>query len=73
MLQATTAVDLILDAYVDWREASESVERAYAAWGQAGGPRRSGAFDIYAAALDREERAAAEYRRCLERCATLQG
>jgi hypothetical protein len=54
-------IDAAVDSYVDWREASEAVRRAYGRWGRAARRDRPGAFAAYVAALDREERAGARY------------
>ena len=55
-----------MDGYVSWREASVAATTAYEKWARAGGGERAPAFDTYRAALDREERAAAEYQRLVE-------
>jgi hypothetical protein len=47
------------------------VNAAYQSWKHAGRDARAGAFDAYAEALDREERAASEYRRLVERAGVL--
>jgi hypothetical protein len=54
-------LDAAHDAYADWAEESLAVERLYARW--CGAPRdgRARAFAGYAAALEREERAAQVY------------
>ena len=59
-------VDAMIDDYVSWREECVSVESAYENWSRA--PRRDAtlAFTAYLAALDREEHAAATYRRRVE-------
>jgi hypothetical protein len=60
-------VDAIMDGYVSWREASAAAAAEYRRWTRASPRERAGAFDGYRAALDREERAAAEYQRLVER------
>ncbi|HUA44938.1 MAG TPA: hypothetical protein VMA77_06915 [Solirubrobacteraceae bacterium] len=62
----STLVDAVMDGYVDWREESAAVELAYRRWAQAPSSDREVAFDVYRAALDREESAAREYRRLIE-------
>jgi hypothetical protein len=59
-------VDAVMDGYVSWREASAGVAQTYQAWGRAGADERAAAFDRYRMALDREERAAEDYRRLVE-------
>jgi hypothetical protein len=59
-------IDAVMDGYVQWREESAAVEAAYRSWRQAASDERAIAFDIYSAALDREEYAASEYRRLVE-------
>jgi hypothetical protein len=54
-------VDLMLSAYVDWREACSEVDAAYRAWGRGTGPNADVAFTLYATALEQEERAASLY------------
>ncbi|HUA71479.1 MAG TPA: hypothetical protein VMA96_10365 [Solirubrobacteraceae bacterium] len=59
-------IDAVMDGYVTWREESAAVEAAYRTWRRASSDRRTVAFEDYFAALDREERAASEYRRLVE-------
>jgi hypothetical protein len=59
-------IDSVMDGYVTWREESLAVETAYRSWRGAGPSQEAAAFDYYFAALDREERAASEYRRLVE-------
>ncbi|MEA2143256.1 MAG: hypothetical protein QOI64_1686 [Solirubrobacteraceae bacterium] len=54
-------VDLMIEAYVDWREACGLVGDAHRAWASATPAGARVAFDLYLAALDQEERAAALY------------
>jgi hypothetical protein len=54
-------IDAAVDSYVDWREESAAVRRAYRRWAGAAPGDRSGAFAAYLAALDQEERAGARY------------
>jgi hypothetical protein len=64
-------IDAVLDGYVTWREESAAVEATYRDWRHAAPRERELAFDGYVAALDREEDAAAEYRRLIERVAAV--
>ena len=52
----------LIDEFVErcfrWREACEDVHSAYAFWSSALAKQRSLAFEVYRAALDREEMAA---------------
>lgn len=59
-------VDAVVDGYVTWREESFALDGAYRRWKQAPRPEQPDAFDQYLWALDREERAASEYRRRVE-------
>lgn len=59
-------VDAIMDGYVAWREASAAAALEYRNWGRAAPHERAPAYAFYCAALDREERAAAEYQRLVE-------
>lgn len=59
-------VDEMMEGYVTWREACAAVETSYELFGRAAGPERKLAFTAYCAALDREEKAAQEYRRIVE-------
>jgi hypothetical protein len=54
-------LDAAHDAYADWVEERFSVERHYARWRDATRRERALAFAGYAAALEREERAAQVY------------
>jgi hypothetical protein len=60
-------VDELVEAYIDWRETCARVNDAYRSWaGEAGSCGRV-AFELYTAALDAEERAAAVYARLVRR------
>jgi hypothetical protein len=59
-------VDAVMDRYVSWREATAAATKAYVAWNQATSGELPGAFYRYRLALDREERAADDYRRLVE-------
>jgi hypothetical protein len=59
-------IDAVMDGYVSWRERSAAVAAAYDTWRRASPAQRTIAFEHYHAALDREEEAAAEYRRLVE-------
>jgi hypothetical protein len=65
------AVDLLVAAHVDWREESLAAREAYSRCGATRGHRTGHAFAVYFAALDREERAAAEYAACIEQVGAL--
>jgi hypothetical protein len=58
-------IDAAVDSYVDWREESAAVRRAYRRWAGAEPTDRSCAFAAYVAALDQEERAGARYAQVL--------
>jgi hypothetical protein len=60
-------IDSVVEEYVTWREECSRVARAYEGWLAAPLAERMLAHAGYAAALDREEQAAANYRRRLER------
>jgi hypothetical protein len=68
----STLIDAVMDGYVEWREESAAVEHAYRRWGRAASRHRALAFDAYLAALDREESAASEYERLIERARAAQ-
>ena len=59
-------LDDVMDGYVTWREESRTVAASYHSWVCAARDERGLAFDVYFAALDREEQAAADYRRLVE-------
>ena len=61
------SVDLAVDAYVAWHEECRAVRNAYLAWGRARAAEAALAFGAYAAALDREEVAAAVYAELMSR------
>ncbi len=65
------AVDRLVAAYIDWREESIAVRDAYSRSDTTRGHRARHAFALYFAALDREERAAAEYAACVEQVGAL--
>ena len=67
---SSTLIDAVMDSYVDWREESAAVELAYCRWRQAASHDFEPAFNAYLAALDREEQAANEYQRLIERAET---
>jgi hypothetical protein len=60
-------VDDAMDRYVDWREESTAVEKAYARYANACRGEGTIAFAAYRAALDREECAAGHYADALLR------
>ncbi|HWF24808.1 MAG TPA: hypothetical protein VG275_05145 [Solirubrobacteraceae bacterium] len=55
-------VDGLIDDYVTWREACGAVAVTYEGWLAAGREDREIAFNVYSAALDREEDAARAYQ-----------
>ena len=64
-------VDEMIERYITWRERRTRVRNAYAAWRAAAAHDRDRAFHAYSAALDREQLAAEEYQRAVERSAAL--
>ena len=54
-------MDLISDAYIDWREECDAVRRTYRAWSVAPRGQRDLTFHAYAGALNREQDAANNY------------
>jgi hypothetical protein len=64
-------VDEMLEHYVDWREECAAVAWSYQSWGGAERRDKALAFSAYVAALDREELAAANYRRLIEQIASV--
>jgi hypothetical protein len=62
-------VDDMLECYLIWREERSGVQDAYAAWRSATAHDRDRAFHTYVAALDREQSAAEDYQRAVERSA----
>ena len=65
------AVDRLVAAYVDWREEFIAARDAYSRYDATRGQEHRHAFAAYFAALDREERAAAEYAACVEQVCAL--
>lgn len=62
-LRADDALEL---EYTNWRIETEAVAKSYHAWTRASRDERRLAYSAYLAALDREERAASEYRHLAE-------
>jgi hypothetical protein len=58
-------VDALIEHYVSWREECAAVASSYENWNRAESGDRTLAFSAYVAALDREELAAASYRRLI--------
>ncbi len=58
-------VDALIEHYVSWREECAAVASSYESWSRAVGGDRGLAFSAYVAALDRDELAAASYRRLI--------
>jgi hypothetical protein len=56
----------LVASYASWLEESAVLERTYRQWMQCDGGDRALAFEAYAEALDREERAARAHRRMVE-------
>ena len=65
------AVDRLVVAYVDWREESIAAREAYTWCDPTRGQKHGNVFAVYFAALDREERAAADYAACVEQVRAL--
>ena len=62
-------LDAVINGYVTWREESHAVAASYRNWRCAARNERGAAGDAYFAALDREEHAAAAYRRLVDQVA----
>ena len=60
--QPLEQLDELMDCYLRWRDASRSAAESYRHWKLASRADWDGAWSRYAAALDREEGAAARYR-----------
>jgi hypothetical protein len=66
------AVDRLVAAYADWRQESVAAREAYSRCDPTRGQQHPQALAVYLAALDHEERAAAEYAACVEQvCAVI--
>jgi hypothetical protein len=63
--QLVHLVDALIEHYVSWREECAAVTSSYENWSRAESGDRTLAFGAYVAALDREELAAASYRRLI--------
>jgi hypothetical protein len=59
-------LDVMVDSYLCWHEASLGAAAAYRDWQLANRHGRELAFDSYQAALDREEHAASAYQQLVE-------
>src|SRR5271157_3438007 len=55
------AMDTAFDAYLEWRERSDTVHVAYSTWTAAAPDEVASAFRAYLVALDQEESAANRY------------
>jgi hypothetical protein len=66
-------IDEALARYFDWLAESESVNAAYGRWSSAARTEGALPFAAYAAALDREERAATVYRSVVDQVERLFG
>jgi hypothetical protein len=64
--------DEAIERYVLWREACEALQSAYDAWQAAHAGERRLAGAAHAAALDREQAAAAGYAEAIEQLTTRQ-
>ena len=64
-------VDALIEHYVSWREECAAVASSYENWNRAESGDRVLAFSAYVAALDREELAAASYRRLIAEIAQM--
>lgn len=59
--QPQRTVDDAIDAYADWRDECRAVRDAYARWVSAPSADAGALFELYSAALEREELAAEVY------------
>jgi hypothetical protein len=59
--------DEVMESYVSWRQACAAVEHAYSTWRSARRGDRRLACAAHVAALDREQHAALDYERAIER------
>jgi hypothetical protein len=66
-------VDEAIEAYVAWREACIWLSDAYLAWSRRRGSNAHVTFGGYTAALDHEERTAADYARVVARVSDVLG
>ena len=64
--QPLEQLDELMDCYLRWRDASSIVAESYRHWNLASRADSDGASSRYAAALDREEEAAARYRSAVQ-------
>jgi hypothetical protein len=62
-------IDDVVNTYVDWREQSERVWRAYHDWSTSVSPDAALRFAAYVAELDREHRASDAYADAVTRAA----
>jgi hypothetical protein len=69
--QRRRLVDEAMNAYAGWRDQCSAVELAYCHWVTARGNDAAVWYTAYAAALDREERAAERYARLIRRVGSL--
>jgi hypothetical protein len=67
------SIDVLLEAYVSWREECHAVRQTYRSWTDCDRCRRGLAYAAYLAALDREEHAARAYARQIERVSQIYG
>ena len=64
-------IDELIEAYVEWREASAAAESAHRRWSIAPSPDTARRFAAYAAAVDREELTASSYARVIRQATLL--
>jgi hypothetical protein len=60
-------VDQAFDLYLAWRQESAALQAAYEHWRDGGAAERATRHAVYAAALDREERAGCAYAETIAR------
>jgi hypothetical protein len=65
--ETTSPIDDFLESYVSWREACYEVDRVYGLWSRGPVDERAANFEIYRAALNREEQAALVHHHWAER------
>jgi acyl-CoA reductase-like NAD-dependent aldehyde dehydrogenase len=68
--QVTRLVIEVGDRASAWRDAALDAELAFRSWASAPPVERAGAAAAYLAAIEREEKAADEYRSAVEACAS---
>jgi hypothetical protein len=71
--QRRRLVHAAMDAYLGWRDECNAVRDSYRGWRDAGEADAAFAFQTYAAALQREQRASAVYAALIQRVGLLLG